>query len=418
MARVRDHTLDLSPFRESPTLRRLWTAGALSAVGSRLTAVAMAIQVFDLTDSKGQTGLLGLCAGLPYLFLSLYGGVLADRIPRRRIMVSSASAGALCATALWVNASSDQPRVWPLFVVATLLGCSQALSSPARMSLTPLLVRPELIPAAAALDQIAFQLAFVGGPGLAGLLIAGPGTEWTYLIDAVSYVVGLVLILRAGALPTPPPRSLPPLRMIREGLGFLRRRKPLQASFLADTIAMVFGMPSALLPAVAAERYGDNDITKGFLYAAVPAGMLLAALFSGWTRRVHRHGLGVIAAVSVWGVAIAAFSITGPFWLSFLALAVAGAGDSISGVFRMSILQTGTPPEMMGRLMGMGMAVWAAGPALGDAEAGLVAELTSTEISIASGGVACVVGILILAAMWPEFRRYDIRQSRAAAAVV
>jgi MFS family permease len=204
--------------------------------------------------------------------------------------------------------------------------------------------------------------------------------------------------------------------MIREGVGFLRRRRPLQASFLADIIAMIFGMPMAVLPAVAAERYGGNDISLGFLYSAVPTGMVLAALLSGWTRRVHRHGLGVIASVCVWGVAITLFAVTGPFWLSFLMLAVAGAGDAISGVFRMSILQTGTPPEMMGRLMGMGMAVWAAGPALGDAEAGLVAELTTTDIAIASGGLACVVGILALARLWPEFRHYDITRARATAA--
>ncbi len=412
---IRDHTIDLRPLRESRTLRYLWTGGALSGLGSRLTAVAMAWQVFDLTDSKGQTGALGLCAGLPYLFLSMYGGVLADRYPRRRIMVGSSVSGFVGSTCLWLNAQADDPQVWPLFVVAVLFGCSMALSSPSRMSLAPLLVRQELIPAAASLDQVSFQVAMVGGPALAGVLISSVGVEWTYLIDAISYLVGLLFVARAGELPRPLISTVAPMLAIRQGVAYLRSRKPLQASFLADIIAMLFGMPLALLPAIVDERYGGSEISLGFLYAAVPAGMLLAALFSGWTGRVHRHGLGVILAVCLWGSSIAAFAFTGPFWLSMLVLALAGAGDSISGVFRMSILQTGTPPEMLGRLFGIGMAVWAAGPALGDAEAGLLGEVTSTDFSIAFGGGACVVGILLLARMWPAFRTYDVRDARRVA---
>ncbi len=413
MARLRDHTIDLRPLQESPTLRDLWLANTISAVGSRLTAVAMAWQVFDLTDSKAQTGLLGLCVGLPYLLLSLYGGVLADKLPRERILIGSALAGAVGAALLWVNALVENPPVWPIFVVATFIATSMALGSPARMAIVPLLVRAELIPAAAALNQVGFQVAFVGGPALAGALIASAGVQWTYFIDAASYLVGLLLILRAGALPQPEASNLRPLTAVREGIGFLRSRKPLQASFLADFIAMIFGYPSALLPAVVAARYDDNEIALGFLYSAVPMGMLLAGLFSGWTGRIHRHGLGVIWTVCMWGVAIAMFAFTGPFWLSMVVLAIAGVGDSISGIFRMSILQTGTPPAMMGRIMGIGMAVWAAGPSLGDAEAGLLGEVTSTDFSIAFGGFACVAGILALGALWPSFRRYDIRDARA-----
>jgi ENTS family enterobactin (siderophore) exporter len=414
MARLSDHTIDLRPLRESPTLRDLWVANTISAVGSRLTAVAMVWQVFEITDSKAQTGLLGLCVGLPYLLLSMYGGVLADRMRREWILIATALAGALGAGLLWVNALADAPPVWPIFVLATFMACAMALGSPARMALAPLLVRSELIPAAAALNQVGFQIAFVGGPALAGVLIAGTGVQWTYFIDAASYLVSLVFVVHAGALPRPEASHVRPGAAILEGVAFLRTRKPLQASFLADIIAMIFGYPSALLPAVVAARYDDNEIALGFLYSAVPMGMLAAGLLSGWTGRVYRHGLGVIWTVSVWGVAIAMFAFTGPFWLSMVVLAVAGAGDAISGIFRMSILQTGTPPAMMGRIMGIGMAVWAAGPSLGDAEAGLLAEITSTDFSIAFGGIACVVGIVALGRLWPAFRNYDVRNERPA----
>lgn len=415
MGRLRETAINVAPLRESRTLRYLWLGSTISSVGTRLTGVAMAWQVYDLTRSKAQTGLLGLCLGIPYLLLSMYGGVMADRLDRGRILRTAAVAGGALSFLLALNATRAQPAVWPIFVLATLKTISAALSGPARMSLAPLLVRTELIPAAAALDQVSYQLAFVGGPGLAGLLIAKAGVEWTYLIDAITFGGSFVMLVLAGRLPHPPARSVRPLAAIREGFAFLRGRPPLQASFAADVIAMIFGFPSALLPAVAAARYHDNSITLGFLYAGVPLGMLLAALTSGWTSRVVKSGWGVIGAVTLWGLAITLFAFTQPFWLAMVALGLAGVGDSISGVFRMSILQTGTPPAMLGRLMGIGMAVWAAGPALGDAEAGLVAELTSTRFSIAFGGLACVAGIAALAFAWPSFRRYDIRTARAEA---
>jgi MFS family permease len=176
---------------------------------------------------------------------------------------------------------------------------------------------------------------------------------------------------------------------------------------------MVFGYPSVLMTLVVAERYHDNATTLGVLLAAVPVGMLLSAVTSGWTSRINHHGVGVIWAITLWGVAIAMFAFTGPFILSFVVLALAGVGDSISGVFRMSILQTGTPPEMMGRIMGVGMSVWAAGPQLGDFEAGAVAALTTVNTSIFIGGAASVIGVWVLAFKWPAFRSYDVREHRA-----
>src|SRR5262245_58159705 len=329
---LRAHAIDLRPLHESPTFRYLWLSSSISSVGSRLTAVAMVWQVYEITGSKAQTGLIGLCVGLPYLLLSLWGGVLADRLPRERILAASAVAGAICAALLGLNASLDQPPVWPIFLLATFLTTAMALGSPARMAITPLIVQPEQIPAAAALQQVGSQIAFVGGPALAGLLIAGAGVHWTYFIDAASYVVSLGLIVWAGRLPRPTPTAVPPFAALREGLSFLRSRKPLQASFLADIIAMVFGYPSALLPAVVATRYAGSEGALGLLYSSVPVGMLAAGLVSGWTGRVNRHGLGVIWTVSVWGLSITAFAFTQPLWLSMLVLAFAGAGDSISGI--------------------------------------------------------------------------------------
>jgi MFS family permease len=405
--------IDLRPLNESRTFRLLWTAGVISGVGTRFTTIAMVWQVKEITDDDaGKLALVGLCYAVPLLVLSVFGGAIADKRDRRTIIVGTSLVGLCTAGVLAANSMIDQPHLWVIYAVAVANACQMAIAGPARMSLSRLLVRQELLGAAAALDQVSYNIAFVGGPLAAGLLIGVAGVEWTYVIDIVSYAVAIVLVLAAGALPRMDVRGRT-LDNIVEGIRYIRSRSELVAAFLADVIAMVFGYPSVLMALVVAERYQDNPRALGALLAAVPAGMLCSALTSGWTARVHRHGMGVVFAISLWGLAIATFAFTGPFWLSFLVLMFAGVGDSISGVFRMQILQTGTPPEMMGRIMGVGMAVWAAGPQLGDFEAGALADLTSVDTSIFVGGVASVLGVWLLAFVWPAFRTYDAREHRA-----
>jgi MFS family permease len=405
--------IDLRPLAESRTFRFIWFGSLVSGIGTRFTSIAMVWQVKDLTHGNaGKLALIGLCYAVPLLVLSTFGGAIADQHDRRTILVASNLVGILTSATLAFNAFSDHPRLWLIYVMAVCKATQAAIAGPARMSLSRLLVRQELLGSAAALDQVSFNISFVGGPLLAGLVIASSGVEWAFLLDAASVVVALVLIVSAGALPRVDVQGRT-LANIVEGLVYIRSRGELMASFLADIIAMVFGYPSVLMTLVVAERYHDNATTLGVLLAAVPVGMLLSAVTSGWTSRINHHGVGVIWAITLWGVAIAMFAFTGPFILSFVVLALAGVGDSISGVFRMSILQTGTPPEMMGRIMGVGMSVWAAGPQLGDFEAGAVAALTTVNTSIFIGGAASVIGVWVLAFKWPAFRSYDVREHRA-----
>ena len=405
--------IDLRPLRESRTFRFLWLGSVISGIGTRFTSIAMVWQVKEITDNNaGKLALVGLCYAIPLLVLSTIGGAFADKHDRRTILVGSGLLGLITSGILAMNAFSAHPRLWLVYVMAVCKASQSAIAGPARMSLSRLLVRQELLGASAALDQVSYNVAFVGGPLLAGLVIAGAGIEWTYIVDVSSFVFSIGFILTAGVLPRMDVRGRTFANIV-EGFAYIRSRRELMASFLADVIAMVFGYPSVLMALVVANRYHDNPRTLGVLLAAVPAGMLLSAVTSGWTARIHRHGLGVVLAITLWGSAIAAFAFTQSFILSFLVLAFAGVGDSISGVFRMSILQTGTPPEMMGRIMGVGMSVWAAGPQLGDFEAGALAEVTSVDTSIFVGGAASVVGVWALAYFWPAFRTYDVREHRA-----
>ena len=405
--------IDLRPLKESRTFRFLWLGSVISGIGTRFTSIAMVWQVKEITDNNaGKLALVGLCYAIPLLVLSTIGGAFADKHDRRTILVGSGLLGLITSGILAINAFSAHPRLWLVYVMAVCKASQSAIAGPARMSLSRLLVRQKLLGAAAALDQVSNNVAFVGGPLLAGLVIAGVGIEWTYIVDVASFVFSIGFILAAGVLPRMDVRGRTFANIV-EGFAYIRSRRELMASFLADVIAMVFGYPSVLMALVVANRYHDNPRTLGVLLAAVPAGMLLSAVTSGWTARIHRHGLGVVLAITLWGCAIAAFAFTQSFILSFLVLAFAGVGDSISGVFRMSILQTGTPPEMMGRIMGVGMSVWAAGPQLGDFEAGALAEVTSVDTSIFVGGAASVVGVWALAYFWPAFRTYDVREHRA-----
>jgi MFS family permease len=409
MSRLRSLTIDLTPLRISRDFRLLWSGLTVSAVGSMLTRVAVPLQVYDLTHSTWKVGLVGGISLAPTLVCSIVGGAIADVVERRRMIMLMLGTGALVALMLAANSAAGSPRLWALYVLAALSGANAALGGPAHRSAVPLLLPPEQIAAAMAVQSLTYTSAAAIGPAIAGVLFRTIGPTWTYLIDAISYGICFLGITAMRPIPrvTAGDRFHP--RLVLEGFAALRGRHAVQGSFAADFVAMVFGMPMALFPAVADARFGGHDKLVGLLYAAIPAGMIAATVFSGWTRRVSRHGMVVISCVVVWGVAITFFGVVHGIVASLLCLAVAGAADMTSGVSRQAMLQLATPPHLQGRMQGVGMAVWISGPSLGDLEAGGLASATSVDTSIVVGGIACVGGILALAAVLPAFRRFDAR---------
>ncbi len=269
-----------------------------------------------------------------------------------------------------------------------------------------MLVQPEHIPSATALEAMLGSTALLIGPVVAGIVIATAGLGWTYVVDMVSFVVCFAFIAAMRSIAVTGSDGVT-LRAIGEGLRYLRSRVVLKGSFIADLIAMVFGMPVALVPALVDQRFDGEAYVLGLLYAAPFAGSLLASATSGWARRVPRHGVALCIAIVGWGVAITLFGIVDGLAISLLLLAVAGAADMVSGVFRQSILRMGTPPPMLGRMEGVGMAVWTTGPALGDLEAGAVAALTTVDTSIVLGGLACIAGIGLVALAMPGLIVYN-----------
>ncbi|MFE9425815.1 MFS transporter [Kitasatospora sp. NPDC006697] len=399
---------DLTPLRSSADYRRIWFGQSVSSIGQQMTAVAVAVQVYALTKSAFATGLVGLFSLFPLVGFGLYGGAVADRVDRRRLGLIGSAGLAAASALLALQALLGLHQVGILYAAVALQGGFFALSSPARSSMIPRLLPPDQLPAANALNTMSLNLGMTVGPMLGGLLIGAYGAQSAYLIDTAAFAAVLYAMWR---LPSMRPLGTPGTRAtVLDGLRFLREQPNLRTSFLADLAAMIFGLPRSLFPALAATKYGGHAGTVGLLVAAPAIGALAGALFSGWAGRIHRHGLAILASVASWGLSIAAFGLTlGHLWLGLLLLAVAGCSDTVSMVFRNTMLQVAAPDEMRGRLQGIFIVVVAGGPRLGDFESGTVAALTNPTLSVITGGLACVACILLLAARRPAFLRYDSR---------
>ena len=396
-------TVDLAPLRESREFRLLFTGLLVSMLGNQLTTVAIPFQVFSMTHSSLQVGLVSLAQLVPLVVGSLVGGTLGDAMDRRRLMVVSSALSAVAAAGLMANALLPHSSLAAIYAISALAAGLLGLASPARTAAIPRMVRPQLLVAAYSFNQIVIQVATIVGPALAGVLIATVGLSWTYGLDAASFVVllGTSLLLR----PIPPEHAgqRAGVRSILEGMSFLKGRQVLQGVYLVDLNAMIFGMPRALFPALAAGLFHVGPGGLGLLYAAPGVGALLGASTTGWAEDIERRGRAVVVAVIVWGVAVAVMGTVPWLWVALVLLAIAGWADVISAVLRNTILQSSIPDSMRSRLSSFQMAVVQGGPRLGDAESGGVAALTSTEFSVVSGGVACVVGAILVARLLPGF---------------
>jgi len=400
-------TVDVTPLRRHRDFRLLFIGRFVSFFGSMITVVAFPYQVYQLTHSVLLVGLLGVLECAAILAVAFVGGALADARDRRSMVLLSEVALMVCSLLLAGNAAIPHPQVWLLFVVATAWGALDAIQRPSLDAMLPRLVAKDELAAAAALGSIRGTLGQVLGPALGGVLVAALGLSFTYMVDVATFVVGLACLWLMKAVPPPVGAERPSLRRVLEGLRYARSRQELLGTYFIDMIAMFFGMPMALFPAIAQGLGGPKVL--GLLYAAPALGSFAFSATSGWTNRIHRHGMGVAVSAVVWGLAIIGFGFATSLWLAVLFLAVAGAADMMSGVFRSVIWNQTIPDSLRGRLASIEMLSWSSGPALGNFEAGAVASIFNVRISIVSGGVLCVIGCVLCTLALPAFRAYDAR---------
>jgi MFS family permease len=387
---------DITPLRRHKQFRRLWSGQLVSGVGSQLTIVAVSFQAYRLSHSTLVVGLIGLGQLLPLLAGAIWGGALADAVDRRTVLIITQLAMAAASAGLVINAAMPHPAVWPLFVCTAAAAGFQGVDWPARRAALPMLVPPEDMTNAIALQTMIQQLALVAGPALAGLAISQIGLSAVFGIDVATFGVALVVALLLPSLVPHGGGTKMGLKSMADGFRHLKGQRLLASTYLIDLNAMIFGMPRAVFPALGTELFGGGAGVVGLLYAAPGAGALLGSFVTGWCSRVRRQGRAIAACVVLWGGSIALVGIIPVLWIGLALLALAGAADVISAVFRQAVQQRTVPDHLQGRLSGTFFAVVAGGPRLGDAETGLAAELGGAQFAVWSGGLACVAGVAVL----------------------
>jgi MFS family permease len=396
--------LDLSPLRRHRDFRLVFAGQLVSAFGSFLTYVAVPVQIYDLTKSSALVGLLGTAQLVPLAVTALWGGAFADAIDRRRLLLWSEALLLSASLALAANSTLSHPSVPLLFVAAAFMSAVNGFHTPALQSLTPKLVETADLPAVSALSSLRGTTAAIAGPALAGVCIATIGLPFTYGLDAVTFAFSLVALSAIRSMPPAEGAKPAGFSSILEGLAYAASRPVLIGTYVVDMVAVTFAMPMAVFPAMAAQWGGSN--AAGYLYSAMSAGSLVVTVFSGWTRNVERRGAAVVLAAALWGVAIAVLGHATSLPAALACLAIAGAADMVSGLFRMTIWNETIPSSLRGRLAGIEQLSYMSGPLLGNGRAGFMAERFGLARSISWGGLLCVAGVALCVPILPAFWRH------------
>ncbi len=419
--------LDLTPLRSSPAFRRLWWGLGISNLGTQLTVVAVGLQVYEITSSTLSVGVLGICALVPLVALGLYGGALVDAYDRRKVALFSSAGLWVVALALAVQAWLEVDSVLLLYGLVALQSAGFAINNPARSAIVPRLVDARLLPAANVLQTIAWNIALTVGPLLGAFLVATWGYAEAYTIDVVLFTATLWALWRLPDLPpvlsgdSDASQGKRGFASVLEGLRYLATRPNVRMTFVVDLIAMVLAMPRVLFPAVGVVFLGGGAATTGILSAAFAVGAVLAGLFSGGLVRQRRQGRIIGVSIFCYGLSVAGFGLVlvwvgqgspdqvlvGALVAALVFLALAGAADAISSVFRQTILQSATPDNMRGRLQGVFIVVVAGGPRLGDLVLGAEASWVGEGGAAVIGGLSCAVLVVAVIALQRRFLNYD-----------
>ena len=399
---MRRALIDLGPLRVL-TYRRLWIGQVLSAFGGQLTFVAVMFQVWDQTASPAWTGAVGLAQAVPLIVLGLFAGTLADRLDRRRIYLVTTIAQLLTATVMASQLVIGRVPVGVLLALVAVQASFGATAGPVARTVLPHLLSRDQLAAGLALNRIGFQGAMLLGPALGGVIVGTWGVGVCYLVDALSFLAALY-----GVLGLPHLRieavAKPGLRGVRDGLSFIAATPVIRGALITDLAATVLSMPISLFPVINAERFGNNPRTLGLFLTAIAVGGVAASLFSGTFTRLPRHGVVMLCGSAGWGIALLLFAFSPAAWPALVFLAVAGAADTVAVVSRSTIVQLHTPTELLGRVSAAEQIVGQAGPDLGNLRGGVVAQLTSPVISLASGALLCVAAVAAVAGTTPGLR--------------
>ncbi len=377
-----------------------------------ITYVAVPFQIKELTDSYVAVAISGLVEIVPLVIFGLYGGVLADALDRKKLIWVTEALSLLFTGILLINAMMDSPNLLLIYIVSGLFAATSGLRQPAMQAALPRLVDHEDMTAAAALMSLRWQVGVIVGPAVGGILISSYSVAVGYAADIATFIVSIALIAFMKKIPPSHEAEAPSLSALIDGVKYAFSRKDLLGTYLIDLAAMFFAMPTALIP-FWADQLGA-PWALGLLYAAGTIGSIAITLTSGWTKNVHFYGRAIMWAAIGWGVAIALSGATNYLWLVLLFLTLAGASDMISALFRSAMWNQTIPDNLRGRLAGIELLSYSLGPLAGQMRAASMAAVTTLSISVTSGGIICVIVVVLLASFLPDFRKFDIRTNKDA----
>ena len=404
--------IDLAPLRKSRDFSLLWAAGLISYFGSMITYVAVPFQIKELTGSYVAVAISGLVEIVPLVIFGLYGGVLADALDRKKLIWVTEFLSLLFTAILLINSMMDSPNLLLIYIVSGLFAATSGLRQPAMQAALPRLVDHEDMTAAAALMSLRWQVGVIVGPAIGGILISSYSVAVGYAADIATFIISIALIAFMKKIPPSHEAEAPSLSALIDGVKYAFSRKDLLGTYLIDLAAMFFAMPTALIP-FWADQLGA-PWALGLLYAAGTIGSIAITLTSGWTKNVHFYGRAIMWAAIGWGVAIALSGATNYLWLVLLFLTLAGASDMISALFRSAMWNQTIPDNLRGRLAGIELLSYSLGPLAGQMRAASMAAVTTLSISVTSGGIICVIAVVLLASFLPDFRKFDIRTNKYA----
>ena len=377
-----------------------------------ITYVAMPFQLKEITGSFVAVGVLGVIELVPLIIFGLYGGVLADSVDRKKMIWVTEAAAMLLVFALFANSYFWEPQVFVIYIVAGLFAVVNGLQRPSADAILPRLVDHQDLPAASALMSLRWQAGVIIGPTIGGIIFTTFSTSAGYLVDIATYAISLIFVWKVKSVIPIEKSEKPSLAALIDGVKYAFSRQDLVGTYAIDLAAMFFAMPTALFP------FWADDIGSpwalGLFYAAGTVGSLFVTLTSGWTRTYRFHGRAVIIAAIGWGLAIALSGMTHSLWLILFCLAVAGASDMVSALFRGNMWNQTIPDELRGRLAGIELLSYSVGPLAGQLRAASMAAATSLYFSVTFGGLMCVAAVIILAIFLPKFRKYDVQTNEFA----
>lgn len=398
--------VDLTPLRTNRAFRVLFTGGLVTSLGSMVTYVVIPLQIQQLTGSYIAVGLVGAVELVPLIVFGLYGGSLADRLDRKRMVIIGELTAGLIVAGLAINSLQSEPKLAVIYVAAMLLATVDGLQRPSLEAILPRIVTQDELAAASALNSLRMNMSAIAGPAIAGVLVVTVGPAAAFGIDAASFAVSALILMRLPAIAARRDGSDDgSLRHIWTGVRYAMSRRDILGTYAIDVAAMTFAFPFALFPFVAEEF--DAPWALGLLYSAGFVGGALFGLTSGWTSRIHRHGRAIALSAALWGAAIGLIALSPNIVVVLVLLAVAGYFDMMSGLFRSVMWNQSIPDEMRGRMAGIELLSYSVGPTLGQIRSTTAAQLTGLRTSFATGGIMCIAAVGVVCWTMPALWRYD-----------